>query len=49
LTEEFGEIVNGSAEAQWLGWARRQADHLDPLKNGFLKTLSPEADSSEAL
>lgn len=31
LLRERGEIAPGSEEDLWLRWARRYADHLDPL------------------
>jgi hypothetical protein len=47
LIEQLGEIMPGSPEAEWLEWARRCADQVDPLKNDFLKALTHQVANSE--
>ena len=37
LIDRHGSLAPGSPEAQWLQWARKHADNLDPIRNGFLE------------
>lgn len=44
MIEQLGGVTPDSPEAEWLEWARRHADRLDPLKGNFLSALTHRAD-----